>query len=250
MAEEINGVIINDDERVDDLHRNGYKIIQNPKRFCFGMDAVLLTGFCNVKSGERALDLGTGNGVIPILLEAKTDGREFFGIDIQAESIALAQKSIRLNAQEEKVRALCCDIKRVSEIFKAGEFDVVTSNPPYMNEGGGLINDFGPKAIARHEIYININELAEAASKMLKFGGRFYMVHRPHRLTDIFCALRENKLEPKRMRLVHPYEGKEPNMVLIESTKRGKPMLKVMPPLYIYKDAGVYADEVRDIYYK
>lgn len=248
MTNEINGIIINDDERIDDLHRNGYKIIQNPKMFCFGMDAVLLTSFCNIKKNEKILDLGTGNGIIPILLEAKTNGKEFIGIDIQKESVELAKKSIRLNNIENKVKAVLCDIKNVSEIFKNGEFDVVTSNPPYMNEGGGLINDYSPKAIARHELLINIYELSNSAAKMLKFGGRFYMVHRPHRLTDILCALRENKLEPKKIRFVHPFRDKEPNMVLIESTKCGKPMLKVLPPLYIYNQDGSYTQEVYDIY--
>lgn len=248
MAEEIKGISINENERIDELNIKDYKIIQDPKRFCFGMDAVLLSGFCNVKKGERVLDLGTGNGVIPILLEAKTYGSEFIGIDIQKDSVELANKSIRLNKLENKVKAVECDIKNVAEIFSIGEFDVVTSNPPYMNEGGGLLNDYSPKAIARHEIFINIDELALAASKMLKFGGRFYMVHRPHRLADIICALRANKLEPKKIRFVHPFMGKEPNMVLIESSKNGNPMLKVMPPLYIYKSVGVYTDEINNIY--
>lgn len=249
MSEEINGIILNENERIDDLNREGYKIVQDPKRFCFGMDAVLLSGFASVKRGERLLDLGTGNGIIPILMAAKTEGKEFIGIDIQKDSVELAKKSIQLNKIEDRVKALNCDIKNVSEIFKNGEFDVVTSNPPYMNEGGGRINDYSPKAIARHELFVNIFQLAEAASKMLKFGGRFYMIHRPHRLTDIFVALRENNLEPKRMRLIHPFEGKEPNMVLIESGKGAKPMLKVLPPLYIYKEQGVYTQEVYDIYY-
>lgn len=250
MAKIINGVMIGDNERVDDLNRNGCRIIQNPEMFCFGMDAVLLSSFCNVKKGERVLDLGTGNGVIPILLETKTKGREFIGIDIQKESVDLAQRSIALNAQNEKVKAICCDINNISDFFKNGEFDVVTSNPPYMSEGTGLVNDFNPKAIARHELYVNISQLTEAASKMLRFAGRFYMVHRPHRLTDIMTALRGNNLEPKRIRFVHPFKGEDANMVLIESSKGGRPSLKVYPPLYIYREKGIYSQEVMDIYYR
>jgi len=241
-------VEINMDERIDDLHRNNYKIIQNPNKFCFGIDAVLLSGFTNVKKDEKSLDLGTGTGIIPILLEAKTQGENFVGLEIQQESVDMAQRSVRLNGLEEKIEIIEGDIKQATLMFKPSSFDVVTSNPPYMNNGNGLTNTLMPKAIARHEILCTLEDVISTASKLVKVGGRFYMVHRPHRITDIICLLRQYKLEPKRIRFVHPYIDKEPNMVLIESTRHGKPMMKIEPPLIVYKDKNEYTDEIIEIY--
>ena len=242
-------VLIKEHERVDDLHRNGYLLIQDPKRFCFGVDAVLLSGFAHVNDGETAVDLGTGTGVIPILLEAKTKGKQFYGLEIQEESVDMARRSVALNHLEDKIKIDRGDIKKVEEIYPRSSFDVVTANPPYMNHGGGLHNQFGPKAVARHEILCSLEDVVKGASKLLRFGGRFYMVHRPSRLIDIVCTLRNYKLEPKRIRFVHPYANKEPNLVLIESVRSGNPMLKVMPPLVIYGDDKKYTKEIIEIYY-
>ena len=243
-------VEVKETERIDDLHRNGYQIIQDPKRFCFGVDAVLLSGFSCAKKGEKVIDLGTGTGIIPILMEAKTDGEHFTGLEIQVESAEMAKRSVSLNDLGEKIDIVCGDIKEADKLFKAGSFDVVTSNPPYMNDGGGLKNDYGPKAIARHELLCSLDDVAKAAAWLLRFGGRLYMVHRPHRLADIICTLREHRLEPKRLRFVQPYADKEPNMVLIEASKGGKSLVKVMPPLIIYKEDGTYTEETLEIYYK
>ena len=232
------------------MHRKGYKLIQDPKKFCFGADAVLLAGFSNVKDGEKVIDLGTGTGVIPILMEGRYGGENYFGIDIQEESVDMAQRSIMFNSLEDKIKIFHCDIKDVVLKFKSASFDVVTSNPPYMNTGGGLINEYGAKAIARHEILCDLDDVVFAASKLLKFGGRFYMIHRPHRLVDIFESLRKHKLEPKVIRFVHPYLNKEPSMVLIESSRGGKPMLKVLSPLVIYEKPDEYTNEVYKIYYE
>lgn len=235
-------------ERIDDLHRNDYKIIQHPKKFCFGMDAVLLSGFAKVAEGETVLDLGTGTGIIPILLEAKSDGKHFTGLEIQEESVDMARRSVELNELNSKVTICHGDIKEGLDLFNRSSFDVVTSNPPYMNSGKGLTNDYTPKAIARHELLCSLDDVIRVASQLVKVGGSFYMVHRPHRLADIFTLLREYKMEPKQMRLVHPYEDKEPNMVLIEAVRHGKPMLKILPPLVVYKDVGSYTDEIYEIY--
>lgn len=237
-----------DGERIDDLHRNGYKIIQDTKRFCFGMDAVLLSGFAKVKPGERALDLGTGTGIIPILLEAKTKGKHFTGLEIQEESAKMASRSVKLNDLEEKIQIVTGDIKEAKQIFAGTYFDVVTSNPPYMNAEHGLVSKGSPKAIARHELLCNLEDVVKAAADCLKVGGRFYMVHRPHRLVDIMTACRKYRLEPKRMRMVQPYENKEPNMVLIECIKGGNPMIKVEPPLIVYQEVNVYTSEILQIY--
>ncbi len=242
-------VNINPNERVDDLHRNGYLLIQDPERFCFGVDAVLLVGFAKMKQNEIALDMCTGTGVIPILMEAKTDGEQFVGVEIQEESAEMAQRSVLLNNLENKIFIQQGDIKELDKMYRLGSFDVVTCNPPYMPNGGGLLNEYTPKAVARHEILCTLDDVLSMAEKMLRVGGRMYMVHRPSRLTDIFCLARQYHLEPKRMRFVHPYVEKEPTLVLVELIKGGKPMLKVEPPLIIYLINGEYTAEVRDIYY-
>lgn len=241
-------VILYEEERLDDLQRNGYKIIQNPKKFCFGMDAVLLSGFVVVKEGEVVLDLGTGTGIIPILLEAKSPGKHFSALEIQEESADMARRSVQLNNLQNKIDVVTGDIKEASKIFGAASFDVVTTNPPYMNDHHGLKNLYLPKAIARHEILCSLEDVIREGSKVLRPGGRFYMVHRPFRLAEIIRVLSEYKLEPKRMKMVHPFIEKEPNMVLLEAVKGGKPMMKVEKPLIVYKEPGVYMDEIYDIY--
>ena len=235
-------------ERVDDLHRNHYKIIQNTNKFCFGMDAVLLSGFTKVLPGEKVLDLGTGTGIIPILLEAKTEGKHYTGLEIQEESADMARRSVALNKLEDKVDIVVGDIKEASALFGLASFDVVTSNPPYMNHNHGIVNPCEAKAIARHEILCSLEEVVREASKCLKPNGRFYLVHRPFRLVEIINTLTAYKLEPKRMKLVHPYVDKEPNMVLIECIKGSKSMVKVEAPLIVYKEQNVYTDEIYDIY--
>jgi len=235
-------------ERVDDLQRNQYKIIQNSKKFCFGMDAVLLSGFAKVKEGEEVLDLGTGTGIIPLLLEAKTEGKHFTGLEIQEESADMARRSVAINGLEEKINIVTGDIKEASNLFGAASFHVVTSNPPYMNNNHGLTNPELPKAIARHEIHCTLEDVVREAARVLKPGGRFYLVHRPFRLVEIITSLTKYGLEPKRMKMVHPFLDKEPNMVLIEAVKGGGSMIKVEAPLVVYKAPNVYTDEIYDIY--
>lgn len=235
-------------ERIDDLQRNGYQIIQNEKTFRFGMDAVLLSGFVKVKPGEKVLDLGTGTGIIPILLEAKTDGEHFTGLEIQDEAADMAARSVALNHLEEKISIVNGDIKEASRIFSAASFDVVTTNPPYMNASHGLKNPNRTKAIARHEVLCSLDDVVREASKVLKPGGRLYMVHRPHRLIEIITSMTQYKLEPKRMKFVHPFLEKEANMVLIEAIKGAKSMIKVEAPIIVYQEQGVYTDEIYEIY--
>ena len=241
-------MIIKEGERIDELQRNGYRIIQKTNGFCFGMDAVLLSGFASVKPGEKALDLGTGTGIIPILLEAKTEGSHFTGLEIQAEMAEMASRSVALNRLEEKVSIVQGDIKEVPTLFEKASFDVVTTNPPYMNDSHGLKNPDLPKAIARHEVLCTLEDVAREAALLLKPGGRFYMVHRPHRLAEIITVLKEYKLEPKRMKLVHPFVDRDANMVLIESVRGGRSMMKVEAPVIVYQKPGVYTDEIYTIY--
>lgn len=235
-------------ERIDDLQRKGYKIIQNPEKFCFGMDAVLLSSFAAVKEGENVLDMGTGTGIIPILLEAKTEGKHFTGLEIQSESAEMAGRSVALNNLTEKIDIVEGDIKEATKIFGKNIFNVVTVNPPYMNDLHGIKNPDMPKAIARHEVLCTLEDVVREASGVLKQNGRLYMVHRPHRLVEIIQAMKNYKLEPKRIRFVHPYEDKEANMVLIEALKGGKSMVKIEKPLIVYKDVNVYTDELLEMY--
>lgn len=241
-------VKLNEGERLDELQRNGYRIIQNERLFCFGMDAVLLSGFAQVKPGEKVLDLGTGTGIIPILLEAKTEGEHFTGLEISSASVDMARRSVALNGLESKVEIVHGDIKEAGSLFKPASFDVITSNPPYMTGQHGLVNPDVDKAAARHEILCTLEDVVRGAAKLVRPGGRFYMVHRPFRLAEIIRTLSEYHLEPKRLRMVYPYVDREPNMVLIESVRGGRPRITVEKPLIVYEKPGVYTQEILDVY--
>lgn len=236
------------DERIDELQRNGYRIIQNKNMFCFGMDAVLLSGFAAAGKGERVLDLGTGTGIIPILMEAKTDAEHFTGLELQEDAARMAARSVALNGLEGKIDIVTGDLCRAHEIFGRAVFDVVTSNPPYIAESHGLKNPEEPKAIARHEIRCSFDDVARETAAVLKPGGRFYLVHRVRRLVEIIETLRAYKLEPKRLRAVHSYRDTEAVMVLIEAVRGGGPQLVMEAPLIIYEEPGRYTSEIYDIY--
>ncbi len=235
-------------ERLDDLQCKGYQIIQDPKRFCFGVDAVFLSNFVTVKRGGRILDLGTGTGIIPILLAAKTEAAHITGLEIQKESAEMAARSVQLNGLEERITITEGDIKEAADIFSAASFDVITSNPPYMTHEHGLENAYEPKNIARHEILCKLEDVVRAAARLVKPGGSFFMIHKPFRLAEIFGMLMQYKLEPKRMRLIYPYVEKEPTMVMIEAVRGGRSRIKIEPPLIVYQEKGVYTEEVRRMY--
>ena len=237
-----------ENERIDDLQRNGLKIIQKTDGFCFGMDAVLLSGFAHVKRGEKVLDMGTGTGIIPLLLSAKTQGEHFTALEIQKEIAEMAARSVAMNHLEDKIEIVNGDIKEASRIFGGASFDVVTTNPPYMNDAHGLKNPTEVKAISRHEVLCTLDDVVREGAKVLKSGGRMYMVHRPHRLIEIITVMKQYKMEPKRMCMVHPFKDKEANMVLIEAVKGGGSWLKMEAPIIVYKKPGVYTDEIYSIY--
>ena len=248
------GTLLRPGEKIDDLQRSGLRIIQDPARFCFGMDAVLLTGFVQDGIGNRSvareelLDLGTGTGIIPLLMSAKSDCRLLTGLEIQPDSADMALRSVRLNGLESRVRIVQGDIREADALFAPASFGLVTCNPPYMIQSHGLQNPDSPKAIARHEVLCCFDDVARAAEKLLKSGGHFYLVHRPFRLAEIMTTLRDHGLEPKRMRLVYPYVDREPNMVLLDCTRGGRPRLTVERPLIVYKEPGVYTDEIYEVY--
>lgn len=264
-------VVIKSCERIDDLQCKGYQIIQNSGMFCFGMDAVLLANYVRFKRGGRYMDLGTGTGIIPILLAAKEYGEgalnreerladlcdvdrkivndaRFIGIELQPACADMAARSVSLNGLDGLVRIDNGDIKEVSCNYKKASFDIVTSNPPYIKGSHGLENPDAPKNIARHEVHVTLDQVVAAAEHALKPGGSFYMIHKPFRLAEIFECLHEHRLEPKRMQLVHPYIDKEPNMVIVEAVKGGNSMIKIDPPMIVYKAPGVYTEQLLATY--
>lgn len=241
--------LIHENERLDDLERDGYMIIQDPGRFCFGMDAVLLSAFASVKDDEKVLDLGTGTGIIPILMHARYHKGEYKALEIQPESADMARRSVEYNELNSVIEVVTGDIKEASQIFGADSMQVITTNPPYMIGQHGLQNPEDAKAIARHEILCDLEDIIRESAKLLKPKGRFYMVHRPFRLAEIFELMVRYHIEPKRMQLVYPYIDKEPNMVLIEGSRGGRSRLTVEKPLIVYKEPNVYTEEIQKIYY-
>ena len=239
--------LIRKGERVDDLELSGLRIIQDPERFCFGMDAVLLSGFIKASEGDRCLDLGTGNGIIPILMSAKTKAAHITGLEIQEESADMARRSVALNRLSSRIEIVTGDLREAASMFEAASFDVITCNPPYMIADHGIRNPESALAIARHEICATLDDVVRAAAYLVRSGGSFFMVHRPFRIAEIIRTLSAYNLEPKRMRLVYPYADKEPNMVLIQSVRGGRPRMQVEKPLIVYESQGVYSEEmIRD----
>ena len=227
---------LKDGERLDDLQLKGYEIIQDPKRFCFGIDAVLLSNFAKVKKNETVLDLGTGTGILPILLAGKTEGKHFTGLEIQEDSADMARRSVEHNHLEERIDIVTGDIKEAFSTFKPKLFDVIVSNPPYMLADHGLTNPNDALAIARHELMCNLDDIMRESSKLLADGkGRFYMIHKPFRLTEILVAMNKYRIEPKRIQFVYPYIDKEPTMVLVEGLRGGKSRVKIEPPIIMYE---------------
>lgn len=244
-------ILLKENERIDDLEYKGLKIIQNKKGFCFGIDSVLLSDFAKeIKKDSRVLDLGTGTGIISILLCGKTNLKEIIGVEIQEEVFEMAKRSSELNNLENKFKVINEDIKNLSKNFPANSFDAIVTNPPYKKENTGLTSEDKTNLISRHEVMCNIEDIAKQASFLLKSNSSIYMVHRPDRLADILETLRKYKLEPKNIRLIYPKINKEPNLVLIKATKCGKPFLKMEKPLIVYNDDGTYTDEILKIYGK
>ena len=242
---------LEDDERIDDLQYKELKIIQNKNWFCFGMDSVLLSDFAkNIKKDSLVLDLGTGNGILGLLLCAKTNLKKIIGVEIQKEVSMLAEKNIKYNNLENKFEILNEDLRKIPQIYSDNSFDVIVTNPPYMKTGSGAKNESEAKMIARHEIKCNIEDVIKVSYKLLKDKGEFYMVHRANRICDILFSMRKIKIEPKIIRFVQPGPDKEPNLVLIKGIKNAGEFLKVERNLIIYKENGEYTEEVLKIYNK
>jgi len=224
-------VKLKEEERIDDLQLQGYQIIQNPEGFCFGIDAVLLSDFAKVKEGEEVLDLGTGTGILPMLLAGKTKGKHFTGLEIQEKSVCMAKRSVELNQLQERITIVKGDIREARHILEPAFFDVIVTNPPYMLQGQGFKNINDQKTIARHEIHCTIDDILRTSMELLlDRKGRFYMIHRPFRLGEIITKMSKYKIEVKSLQFVQPGIDKEPTMVLIEGLRGGKAGLSVKPP--------------------
>lgn len=236
------------DEKIEDLQCRGLKLIQNTRGFCFGVDAVLLANFADIRKDAKVIDLGTGTGIIPVLLAGKTEAKSIVGLEIQENMAEMASRSVLLNNLQDRISIVHGDIKESHSLFGPAQFDVVLSNPPYMNNGGGLINSIDMKAISRHEILCSLEDVIKAGARLLKPGGQLAMVHRPERLVDIIYLMRSYKVEPKFIRFIHPSPYKRPNLLLVKGSKGGRPQLKMHDPLYVYNEKGEFSEEIEQIY--
>lgn len=242
---------LKENERIDDLEFKNLKIIQNKEGFCFGMDSILLSDFAKeMRHHAKVLDLGTGTGIISILLCGKTDLKKVIGVEIQKEVAEMASRSIQLNDLQDKFEIINENILNLNNIYKKQSFDVIVTNPPYKKKNTGMINEKEKKIISRHEITANLEDFIKIAKDLLKDNGEFYMVHRPERLVDILNLMRKYKIEPKILRFVYSDKNKEPKLILIKGVKNGKPFLKVEKNLYIYDENGKYTEEILKIYHK
>ena len=244
-------VELKENERIDDLEFKGLKIIQNEKGFCFGMDSVLLSDFAkNMKNNSTVLDLGTGTGIIPILLCGKTNLKKVVGIEIQQDVANMAKKSSQLNNLQDRFEVVNTNIIDLKNIYEKQSFDVIVTNPPYKKENTGITNENEAKLISRHEITANLEDFISISKDLLKDKGEFYMVHRPERLVDILSLMRKYKIEPKILKFVSPNKNKEPNLILIKGIKNANSFLKVEKNLYVYNEDGKYTNEILKIYNK
>lgn len=240
--------MLRNEERIDDLQLNGLKIIQDPSGFCFGIDAVLLSDYTKVPKNGIVVEFGTGTGIIPILLSAKSPFSKCYAFEVQNKVADMARRSVKMNGLEDKIEIICDNLIHAQNYVPFGTVDTVVTNPPYMSPHMGLKNPNNEKAISRHEVLCTLEDIVDKASKLLKFRGNFYMIHRPNRLVDIISLCRKYQLEPKEMRMVQPFEGQAPNIFLIKCVKGGNPEMKVMPPLIVYQAKGEFTDEIYDIY--
>lgn len=243
---------LKENERIDNLQYNNLKIIQNTKGFCFGIDSILISDFAKeIRKNSIGVDLGTGTGVISILLTAKTNLAKIYGVEIQADVAEMAKRSIELNHMQNKVEIVNINLNEIEEGNKKLQrelFDFIVTNPPYKKLETGKVNKSEYKYISRHELTANLEDFIRTSKYLLKDRGSLYMVHRPERLVDIITLMRKYKIEPKKIRFVHSKINKEPTLILIKGVKNANPFLKIENPLIIYNENGKYTDEIYEIY--
>lgn len=240
-----------ENERIDDLEFKNLKIIQNTKGFCFGIDSVLLSDFAKgIKKNSTIVDIGTGTGIISILLSDKTDVRKIYGVEIQEDVANMAKRSVELNHLEDKIEIINTNIKNIFDFLEPNKIEAIVTNPPYMKLNTGAQNEERKKLISRHEVECTLEDIIQISYKLLKSNGAFYMVHRAERIVDILYYLRQYKLEPKVLRFIQSSVGKEPNLALIKAVKNAGHQLTLEKPLIIYNNDGEYTDEILEIYNK
>lgn len=237
------------DLRIDDLQINGLKLMQDKSLFCFGTDAVLLANFAKISKNAEVLDIGTGNGIIPVLLSAKTAAKRITAVEIQQDSYNLTVKNVELNNLQDYIVPVLGDIKDKSLL--KNQFNYITCNPPYKKIGTGIKNPESPLAIARHEITLTLGDLFSSASRLLVSKGKIAVVHKPERLAEIFYTMNKYKIEPKRVQFVYSdKKSAEPSLVLVEGAKDGGAGLRYEENLYIYDEEGNYTANISDLYNK
>lgn len=242
---------LKENERIDDLEYKNLKIIQNEKGFCFGIDSILISDFAKeIKNNSIGADLGTGTGIIGILLCAKTNVKKIYGIEVQKDVADMAKRSTKLNNLENKFEIINSNIKDISGKLERESLDFVVSNPPYKKLETGKVNENEYKYISRHECSANLEDFINTAKYLLKDKGTLYMVHRPERLADLMELMRKYKIEPKKIRLVYSYINKDASLVLVKAVKNARPFLKIEKPLIIYDNNSEYTDEIYKIYNK
>ncbi len=244
----MNPIELRDGERIDDLQAAGYRIIQHPDRFRFGTDAVLLAHFAHAPKNARWLDLGTGTGILPLLIAAHRPFSGFEAVEVQAEAADMAARSMRLNGLNERVLVRCMDMLDAPAFYGSAAFDAIVCNPPYGKRGGGLQSEKDALSIARHEVLITLEQIVGVAERLLKNGGRFFLIQQADRLPELMSLLREKRLEPKRVRLLYPRPGRQAHLALVESVKQGGAGCVFMPPLFIHEESGEVSLETQRIY--
>jgi len=239
---------LNKEERIEDLQCRGLKIIQNKNWFCFGMDAVLLANYCDIKEGEEVVDLGTGTGIIPILLYGKNNAKKIYGLELQEEVAEMAERSINLNKLENHIKIINTNIKEYRKYLKKNHFHTVVTNPPYIQSKNNLISPKEKKALSRHELGGNLENFIKTASELLRHRGKFFIVYRPNRLVELFQLMKNYKIEPKKIRFVQNKRDEKPNLVLVKGVKAANPYLIVEKPLIVFNEDGNYSEEINEIY--
>lgn len=246
----INPVTLLPDERVDDLQRNGLAIIQNPNQFCFGMDAVLLADFVTLRKHDRVVDLGTGTGILPILLSQNEDTAVFDAIEWQPYMAEMSGRSIQMNGLQDRICIHCDDVRNAHSFLGYETVSAVVSNPPYGKQKATIHSENTGERLSKHETDCTLTDFINAAAAILKNQGRFFVVFPANRLLDLLDTLRSKRLEPKRIRMVCSKASKPPYLVMIEAVKNAKPFLLWEKPLIVYNENGVETAEMDRIYHR
>ena len=232
----------------DTFFNGKIRVTQNRTGYRFSIDAVLLAYFADPRSGDKVLDLGTGCGIIPLIMAHRVPDLAIYGVEVQAELAELAVSNVRQNQLEHRITVSCTDLKLLESSMTAGPVDLVVCNPPFRQQGSGRINPNTQRAVARHEIKANLADIIQTSHRMLRTGGRLVLIFTAGRLTDVLCRMRTDGIEPKLIRMIHSRQNTEATLFLIEGLKGGRPDLNILPPLIIYNKTNDYTGEVGSMF--